>query len=452
MTQYDLSGEMLAFHDQHVRLNDEAVKRLREVRDLNLDRIRLGLDDLEKPRFKDWRNQGGFAMETVVNDPAGESNHDLDAALIFDKEDLPAAALTARQRVRDALLKRASNFLQDPEARTNAVTVWYADGYHLDFAIYRRSKDEIGNYTFEHASTEWISRDPDEVTAWFNKTVEDKSPKADFLGNAPKVRLHQLRRITRLVKWFCRSRPSWNLPGGMIGSTLVDECYRPDRDRDDVALYNTLTALKARLEGGCRVNHPRGDGRELTGKTQYLSQVELLKDKLSENLPKLAKLFEPSCTREQARHAWDWIFNHEFWADKEIIEEAVVLAKADTGAHGYSVTMACQLTTKNGRALGVYKGQVLPKEVGLEFSVVATNVPLPYDVRFEAQNTGDEARQARELSWARTVSGYDPRWTTSTAYKGPHRMTCNIVKNGLTLASTSMVIKIAAGLWRGRAR
>lgn len=450
MAQYNLSAEVLTFHDQYVRLDEAAVERLRIVRDTNLGRIRLGLDDLDKPRFKSWRNQGGFAMKTVVNDPAGESNHDLDAALIFDKDDLPSSALAARQRVRDALLKRASNFLEEPEARTNAVTVWYADGYHLDFAIYRRSRDSFGNDKYEHASTDWVARDPDEVTAWFETAVEEESPTADQFGNAPKVRLHQLRRIVRLVKWFCRSRSSWNLPGGMIASTLVVECYRPDRDRDDVALYNTLAAMQARLRGSCRVYHPKGDGRELTGKEQHLTEVEMLKDKLDKNMPKLASIFEPGCTREQARSAWDWIFNHAFWADKEVVEESVALAKADTGVSGHTVRMACQVTTRNGRKIGTYVGQVLPKSMGLQFSVVSTSVPPPYDIRYEVQNTGDEASQAHQLSWGGNASSYAPSWTTSTAYKGPHRMTCNIVKNGLTLASTSMVIRIGAGRWKRR--
>ncbi len=452
MAQYDLSAEVLAFHDQYVRLDEAAVEQLRTVRDTNLERIRLGLDDLEKARFKSWRNQGGFAMKTVVNDPADESNHDLDAALIFDKDDVPSSALAARQRVRDALLKRASNFLEEPEARTNAVTVWYADGYHLDFAIYRRSENSLGTYNYEHASTEWVTRDPDEVTAWFEAVVEEKSPTADRFGNAPKVRLHQLRRIVRLVKWFCRSRSSWNLPGGMIASTLVDECYRPDRDRDDVALYNTLAAMQARLQDSCKVYHPKGDGRELTGKEQHFIQVEMLKDKLDKNMPKLANIFEPGCTREQARSAWDWIFNHAFWADKEVVEESVALAKADTGVSGHTVRMSCQVTSRNGRKIGTYRGQVLPKNMGLQFSVVYTSVPPPYDIRYEVQNTGDEARQAHQLSWAGNSSSDAPNWTTSTAYKGPHRMTCNIVKNGMTLASTSMVIRIGAGRWKKASR
>lgn len=447
---YDLSADILTFHDQHVKLETNAEKRLVEVRDTNLKRIRNGLGDLDKPVFKNWRNQGGYAMGTVINDPAGESNHDIDVALIFDKDDLPAGALQARQRVRDALCKRGSGFLLDPEARTNAVTVWYADGYHLDFAIYRRSTNIFGVTTHEHAGADWVARDPAEVTTWFGDEVDALSPNASTHDPAPTVRVNQLRRIVRLVKWFCRSRSSWSLPGGMIATTLVTECYRPDPDRDDIALYDTLVALDARLQIDCHVYHPAGDGRELTGKNEYLNQVKALRDRLSTHLPKLNVLFEDGCTRDKARFAWDWIFNHAFWSGKEVLEEAS-LAKADTRVGGYYLTLGCDLAkSEGGKIVGPYRGIPLPKNMGLRFFVEATNVPVPYDLIFEATNKGDEAKDAGQLQWSAKATSANPEWWTSSAYKGTHRMTCSIVKDGQVVASSSKIVKIVRGLYRGR--
>jgi hypothetical protein len=450
MAMFDMAPDLVSFHDQHVKLDSASEKRLSEVRTTNLDRIRDGLGDLGKPSFKAWRNQGGYAMGTVINDPAGESNHDIDVALIFEKDDLPSAALSARQRVRDALCKRGSSFLHDPEARTNAVTVWYADGYHLDFAVYRRSTNFVGTTTHEHASIDWVDRDPAEVTTWFLKAVEDRSPKADVWGNSPAIRFNQLRRIVRLVKWFCRSRTSWGLPGGMITTALVVECYRPDRNRDDIALYDTLSAIEVRLRTDCRVWHPNGGGRELTGKSEYLNQVTLMRDKLSANLPKLGVLFEEGCTRDKARSAWDWIFNHVFWAGKEVLEEAN-LAKADSGVGGYWVRMGCDLAkSQRGRIIARYRGQVVPKDLGLRFFVEDTNVPPPFSIHYDVANRGDEARQAKQLAWSGDATSDDPQWWTSTAYKGNHVMTCNVVKNGTAVATASMTVKIVGPPFRGR--
>lgn len=450
MTMFDLSADLLAFHDQFVKLGSDAEKRLIETRDTNLQRIRNGLTDLGKPVYKSWRNQGGYAMKTVISDPAGESDHDIDVALIFDKDDLPAGALQARQRVRDALCKRGTNFVQDPEARTNAVTVWYQDGYHLDFAVYRKVTDYFGNVTHQHASTDWVERDPSEVTSWFEQANTDMSPKADLFGNAPKVRSNQLRRIVRLVKWFCRSRPSWSLPGGMITTTLAVECYRPNRDRDDIALYDTLDALQARLQGNCIVWHPSGGARELTAKTEFSNQVQRLRDRLDQNLPKLAVLFESGCTREKARFAWDWVFNHHYWAGKEQLEEAA-LAKADLSLNGYWVKLACEYAkSEKGKIIGRYRGQALPKNLGLRFSLAGTNVPEPYQLRFDVQNQGDEAKADDQEAWSATATSDNPEWWTSTAYKGTHRMTCSVIKNGITVASASVIVKIVGGLLRRR--
>jgi hypothetical protein len=53
------------------------------------------------------------------------------------------------------------------------VTVWYADGHHVDLAIYRRSA--IG---LEHAGGDtWNSCDPEAVPIWFKETNESISPR-----------------------------------------------------------------------------------------------------------------------------------------------------------------------------------------------------------------------------------------------------------------------------------
>lgn len=60
---------------------------------------------------------------------------------------MPANATDGRTRVCDALQEKlkGTNFSKEPEARKNAVTVWYSDSYHIDFAVYRRSTDWLGN-------------------------------------------------------------------------------------------------------------------------------------------------------------------------------------------------------------------------------------------------------------------------------------------------------------------
>jgi hypothetical protein len=369
---------------------------------------------------------------------AEENDYDIDVALLFNKEDLPSDPLAARQRVRDALLKRCDRFSKDPEARTNAVTVWYEDGYHVDFAIYRTWKDAWGASHIEHASTEWTRRDPTEIKDWFARQVAERSPKAGFLSD-PKVPLGQMRRIVRFLKRFCRSRASWSLPGGMVVSTLVDEVYRPDPNRDDIALYDTIVALRNRLRSSTTVRNPVDRSQELTSNAEVLTQVQGLRDKLEMAVDKLAVLFQSDCTRERARSAWDWVFNHAYWGKVEDTLEEVT--RAVVPAAPCRVTIRCDLAkSREGATYRQYANgsTQLPKGVWLKFTVASTNAASPYTVRWTVNNRGDEASRANDLSWNRVGMAC---WT-STRYKGIQTMTCEIERNGLVLARATHYVKI----------
>ena len=450
MFMYDLSSDLKAFYDTYVRLGTERRKQLGEYRDLNIARLNGGLDDLAaetgRARLHPYatKNQGGYAMHTLNQDPDGDNGYDIDVALLFGKDDLPDDPLRTRQRVRDALAKRCTNFTQEPEARTNAVTVWYAEGYHVDFAIYRTYTDAYGRERIEHASTEWKRRDPMEVNDWFTAAVAEKSPKAiPALGIYPRVAAGQMRRIVRFGKWFCRSRTSWSLPGGMVMSALIADVYRPDPDRDDRSLYDTLTALKARLDVSCQVRNPIAGSTDLTDSEEVLHEVERLRDNLGTALSRLGILFDQqNCTRQKARTAWDWVFNHAFWAEKDLRKS--VAEDVAAAATAYTVAIRCELARKEGGR--IYKqypsgSTVLPKGISLKFSVVSTNVPPPYSVRWKVQNEGDEAREDDQMSWTAIEL---EKWTT-TKFKGRHTMTCEIEKDGSIVARAVHVVRIAPG-------
>jgi hypothetical protein len=447
---YDISNNLQYFYDNYVRLGVKLRQQLAGYRDLNINRLKNGLDDLAKeterphPHPYDSKNQGGYPMHTLNQDPNNDNDYDIDIALIFHKDEIPQNPLKARQRVRDALCKRCTNFTKEPEARTNAVTVWYAEGYHIDFAIYRTYVDEFGIERIEHASTEWKRRDPMEINNWFAECVSRSSPKANpILGYYPKVAEGQMRRIVRFLKWFCRSRTSWSLPGGMIISTLIADSgvYKANGDRDDIALYDTMVALHNRLTVSCKVYNPVDKSQELTGKTEVLNQVIRLRDNLKVAIDKLEVLFNHSCTIEKARSAWDWVFNHQFWVVKEskkVIDFADVIAIAR-----YNLIIRCDLAKyENGPTYKQYLtgNSILPKGVALKFTVVSTNIPQPYSVRWIINNEGDEAQEAEQLCWESSDSGMT-KWT-STAYKGNHRMTCQIEKNGQVMAKAVHIVKI----------
>ncbi len=451
MTMFDLSADLQTFYDKNVRLGGERWAKLAEHRDLNITRLKSGLDDLAaeskrpRPHPYDWQNQGGYAMHTLNQDPRDDNDYDIDVALLFERSALPEDPRGARQRVAEALCKRCTNFTQEPTARTNAVTVWYAEGYHIDFAVYRTYIDDLGRQKIEHASTEWKQRDPQEINKWFQNAVNSKSPAAGMLTA---VGAGQLRRIARFLKWFTRSRPSWSLPGGLIVSTLVVECYRPDFQRDDVALYDTIVALRNRLAADAKVYNPV-DRSEFTANVEVFNQVKRFKSQLDMAVGKLAALFEANCDRAKARSAWDWIFVHDYWGGKEVAKVALDEALASSVPSVYFVNIRCDLArTCGARTYKRYESgsAVLPKNVALRFSVESTNVPAPYKIVWHVDNHGDEASEHNQTTWETPPADSYEHWT-STAFKGSHRMICRIMKEGRVWAETSHIVKIAPGRW-----
>jgi hypothetical protein len=321
LSVFDVHKELNRYYDEHVRLGADRRRMLAEYRDACIQRIKDGLKKLSTERRQNYGafirvvNQGSYAMHTLNQHP--DDDFDIDVAVIFPKDALPTTALEARRRVADALLATGGNFRQMPRARTNAVTVWYADGPHVDLAIYREAGTWHGAVGLEHAGSKWNARDPEEVRTWFADVIEKQSPKSGAVEGG------QLRRIVRLVKAFTRSRRPWNLPGGMIVTALVAQVYEADEDRDDLALYKTLVRLRDRLRDGTNVYSPVGSEALLTSKPQISAQVKRLLEKLDEVLPRLDVLRGEDCTARQACQAWRCVFNHDFWT--EVANEAVTL-------------------------------------------------------------------------------------------------------------------------------
>lgn len=319
---FDVHMELYGFYKNEVRLTTKQRKKLAGYRDTNIDRLHTGLDKMEEPRPVRNCDQGSFPMHTTNQHP--EKDYDIDIAVIFDKDDLPSNPLDSRKRVRDAMIEGGGNFSKDPEARTNAVTVWYEEGHHVDLAVHRRYDNVFGNEIIEHAGVEWTTRDPVEITDWFNEIVDRLSPQEN---QGASVKSGQMRRIVQLLKMFVKSRKSWNLPGGLLISVLVFECYVDDHERDDKALYYAMSAIHDRLGISTEVWNPVDNQYSLTYKDEYLNQVDRFRGTLEKALQWLEPLFDENCTRLDALVAWNKAFRHTYWEDL-ITEEKANLARS----------------------------------------------------------------------------------------------------------------------------
>lgn len=309
---YDCANEMTRYHNKKVRLSEEEKEKLRGYRDANLDRLKNGLQKNESPAYVKSISQGSYAMHTINQHP--DNDYDIDVGIIFDREDLKGSqsgdksALDARKMVCDAM--QNNRFNRPPEVMKNCVRVYYEEGHHVDMPVYRQYQGEDGEIVQELASSDWEESDPEAITRWYNDAVIEKSPDTD---NG-----RQMRRVTRLIKKWARSRSSWKMPSGFIISVLVDECYVPKEGRDDKALYETLKAIRNRLSWKKKVQNPVNGDLISDGKE---AQLQKMYDELDKALNEVLNVLEdPNCSYEDAMKAWNKFFNDDFF--KEQIEES----------------------------------------------------------------------------------------------------------------------------------
>ena len=304
---YDLHDLINRFYNDHVRLGTPKREILAENRNVCIDRLKVGLDQLGHSNQFRKLDQGSYAMHTL--NQAIQNDYDIDVGLIFDAQDLPDSALNARRQIKAGMIKGGGNFSRPPEAITNAVRVYYSAGHHIDFAIYRAYENEYGSELIEHAGSDWTVRNPNAVTDWFIEQVGCKSP----IGISATVKKNQLRRVVRLLKCFARARAGENLPGGLVISVLGVECYVPDYTRDDISLWETMERIYSRLLYQTEINHPSAGSPPLTNKKKYVDQVINFRNAIEEALDKIKILRNAKCTEEEALDCMDWMFSHKYW-------------------------------------------------------------------------------------------------------------------------------------------
>lgn len=300
---YDFSSEVGKFHRDHVRLSEAQRLAMTRRRDLNYDRIVIGLAEMGKPKLVETINQGGNAMKTMTQPPEGneDSQYDIDMGVVFSADDV-LTPRTTKGWVKDAIALKATNLKNPPEAKPKCVRVTYADGYQCDFPVFRRKVNGT-QFTYEIAvNEEWTASDPLSINAWFHEQVRARSP--ETTGS------YQLRRITRLVKYFAKVhafRTGLKFPAGLVATALAVECYVPVADRDDKAFYLTLAALSRRL-----AQLPVWANGTIISDHRDVDRIQRLADAAKDVVAALATLGDNSSAAE-ARKAWKKVFRHSFF-------------------------------------------------------------------------------------------------------------------------------------------
>lgn len=464
---YDLSLEFKKFYYNKVVLSKKETTNLREKKNLNITRLKDGLVEYNEENKTNYKiaevlEQGSVAMSTVTQNQ--KNDYDIDVAIVFD--DTNIAGLGQREIkniVVKALKKKCTNFKKEPEALTNCVRIVYSDNYHIDFAIYRRIKNDDGSYKYEHAGSEWRERDPRAINNWFKDEIKTQGEK--------------LRQAVRLSKMFCKSRESWQMPGGLIQSVLCDEKIQ-DYKRMDEMFYYTMKEVQSRLEEDKEVKNPTSE-QSLLLKDKDKDKVKNLCNRLKDKLSKLDILFNEKCSEKEAIEAWNEFFKHDYWTYSEdeesrsfaVSENLIVksmnnklIEYDDTEeyidnimpvAHKYNVNVQLNcIVHRNGKYYSklrymLSKGEKIKKGDKLYFYIDTEKSKLYglYNIYLKVKNVGKIAENTNSIrGQIFNMKDYELKENKyhyeEASFEGQHFVECYIEQNGICVAQDFLNVPI----------
>ena len=449
---YDVSSKFNTFYSSHVVLPQENRDELHRKKDLNIQRLKDGLAEYNTENGTSYNIvetcvQGSVAMSTVVQNE--DKDYDIDVAIVFNKSALgDKGPLATRNIIANALKRKTQQFNAEPEVKTSCVRVIYAEGYHIDFAIYRRSLvDDV--WVYEHAGSEWTERELKGLTDWF-KTQNDSSE-------------GKLRKVVRLSKMFCKSRDSWvNMPSGLLQTVLCDEKLQ-DYDRTDELFYYTMKEIVDRLESNTSVSAPVDDGRDLTPRQSDSQKMTNWKNRLKSKLEDLDILFNDECTQDDALQAWYGFFNHDYWSGQvselssytlSTVQKAHIRSFDDNEQFiedmypvriHYSCGISCRVSGDGWREkpIGEFLGllrKFVPHNFRVKCSLSYTTCPEPYQIYWKVKNVGPEAERRNMIRGRIRERGKAIEEPTS--FYGNHYIECYIIKDGVCVARKRVEVPI----------
>lgn len=452
---YDLSSKFNTFYTSYVVLSQDEQNNLHNKKDLNIQRLKDGLKEYNIENNTSYTIaetcvQGSMAMSTVVQNEDGD--YDIDVAVVFDKSVLgDKGAQATRNLVANALKRKTKQFNAEPEVKTSCVRIKYEDGYHIDFAVYRRHYDSENEcWIYEHAGSDWSVRELKGLTEWFKSQNNDSDGK--------------LRKVIRLSKMFCKSRKSWkNMPSGLLQTVLCDEKLQQSYERIDELFYYTMQEIVNRLETSTSVEAPVDDGRDLTPRDIDCKRMTNWKNRLKSKLEDLKVLFSDECTKDDAIQAWYGFFNHDYWGGQVTVEKSYAIASVPKSVFSffdgeqyieemypmqlvYKCDVSCKVSGDGwrlkpiGEFLSIWR-HYLPHNFEIRCEMEYTNCPWPYKILWKVKNVGPGAERKNIIRGeikerGRTIVEH-------TSFFGNHYIECYIVKDGLCVARKRIEIPIA---------
>ncbi len=236
-----------------IRLTDARRKKLKSSRRELRNKVRKWFKENKpnetQPKFG---GQGSMMMDTIINpiprkviegkEEVTKLYYDVDDGIYFEGDksvdDRPTPA-TYHNWVYEAVKGHTNT---DPIDKNTCIRTIFSDGRNIDQPIYYK-KGAIPELA--HKRDGYIESDPRAFTEWFNEKAEKES---------------QLRHLVRYGKGWCDKREfeneSKSMPSGLIITILFAENAVYRKDRDDIALKETLLAVQTKLTKSFECNRP----------------------------------------------------------------------------------------------------------------------------------------------------------------------------------------------------
>ena len=246
-------NEHFGDYNSVIRLTDARRKKLKGSRKELRNKVRKWFKDNKpnetQPKFY---GQGSMLMDTIINPiprkiMEGKEEktilyYDVDDGIYFEGDKIVSdrpTPTTYHNWIYDAVKGHTNT---DPVDKNTCVRTLFADGHNIDQPIYYKK----GNIPeLAHKIDGYIDSDPKAFGDWFNEKA-DKEP--------------QLRGLVRYGKGWCDKKnfddDSKVMPTGLIITILFTENVVYRKDRDDIALKETLLAIQSKLKKSFECNRP----------------------------------------------------------------------------------------------------------------------------------------------------------------------------------------------------
>lgn len=201
--------------------------------------------------------------------------------------------------------------------------------------------------------------------------------------------------------------------------------------------YVHVIAQKS-IEQHANSTDPSVKSASVTAQKRFSKAIQFAKDEKWEHFSKeMKKIYGDEFPKQKEllrfiKSDEEYSFKEEFIEDKfpvDINDE-------------YGALIDCIVTQDGFRTQSIRSLSLLKKSKSLEFKLVSTNVPEPFDVYWKVRNYGPEARKSNDLR-GEILPDYGARSRKeNTRYSGRHIVTCYIIKNNICVTEATINVKI----------